>query len=356
MGKTNLAAAIEMSENIFHPLRVVQLIAETHDTCSLELDVPTELSDRFHYRPGQFLTLRVPSDLTGSVKRCYSLSSAPHEDGPLKITVKRVRDGYGSNWLCDNARAGMVIDVLPPSGRFTPKSLDRDLLLFAGGSGITPILSIMKSVLARGTGKIALIYANRDQQSVIFADELQSLMDRYPKRTAVRHLLETTHGLPTVEALAALMSRWSDREAFVCGPTGFMDVVTATLSHLGTDRRKVHIEKFISLSSDPFDTVAHPQNPADNVSPASLEVKIAGKSHKLSWPRGRTLLDALLDNRIRAPYSCREGACSSCVCQVVSGKVVMAKNDVLESDDLADGLVLACQATPVTDTVSVRYD
>ncbi len=362
MSETGRTVEPELPDSAFHPLRVARTIAETQDTCSLELDVPPEFAQHFRYLPGQFLTLRVPSERTGSVGRCYSLSSAPHEDGPLKVTVKRVHEGYGSNWLCDNARAGMMIDALPPAGRFTPKSLDHDFLLFAGGSGITPMMSIMKSVLAEGKGEIALIYANRDEQSIIFADELESLTNRYPERVTIRHLLESAAGLPSVDQLADLASPWREREAYVCGPGGFMDVVAAALNNIGADRRRVHIEKFISLSRSPFEVEENSGsvNDADHDDadglPASLDVEIDGSKHQFSWPRGKLLLDVLLENGIRAPYSCREGACSSCVCQVVSGEVEMMNNDVLESDDLNDGFVLACQSIPVTDVVSVRYD
>ncbi|MBB3039287.1 ferredoxin--NADP reductase [Hoyosella altamirensis] len=344
----------------FCRLRVSRIIAETHDARSLELDVPNELSDRFRYRPGQFLTLRVPSDRTGSVGRCYSLSSAPHEDGPLKVTVKRVRDGYGSNWLCDNASEGMAIDVLPPAGVFTPKSLDNDLLLFAGGSGITPIMSILKSVLARGTGRVTLIYANRDENSVIFASALTQLSAAHPDRLTVLHWLETVQGLPTVEQLAGLAQPWADREVFICGPGAFMDAASAALTSLNVERRRIHIEKFISLSRNPFEVEDTSETDAEDTAsvaePASLKVDLDGGQHAFSWPRNKKLLDFLLEKGLDAPYSCREGACSACACRIVSGDVKMLHNEVLEPEDLDDGIVLACQSLPVTDDVAVSYE
>ncbi|MGY2063304.1 FAD-binding oxidoreductase, partial [Nocardia gipuzkoensis] len=159
-------------------LRVAAVIAETADACSLVFDVPEELRERFTYQPGQFLTLRIPSDRTGSVARCYSLASSPHTDDQPKVTVKRTAEGYASNWVCDNVKAGDELEVLPPSGVFTPKDLDEDLLLFAAGSGITPVMSILKSALARGGGRVVLVYANRDHDSVIFAAELRELADK----------------------------------------------------------------------------------------------------------------------------------------------------------------------------------
>ncbi|NNH74237.1 ferredoxin--NADP reductase [Nocardia uniformis] len=352
------AEVLEASASGVASVRVVRVVRETHDAVSLELTPDTAHADRFGYRAGQFLTLRIPSDMTGSVSRCYSLSSAPHEGGPLKVTVKRTPDGYGSNWLCDNATEGMALEVLPPAGLFTPGSLDTDLLLFGAGSGITPVLSILKAVLAEGTGHITLFYANRDADSVIFAAELAELAAAHPDRLLVWHWLEAVQGLPTVAQLAAVARPWASREVFVCGPGPFMDAVGAAMTALGAERTRVHLEKFVSLSGDPFADAAAPLDleaavaVGDN---ATVEVELDGENHEITWPRQQTLLDVLLAKGLEAPYSCREGACSACVCRVVSGAVTMRRNEVLEDEDLADGYVLACQAVPVTDDVSVTY-
>ena len=154
---------------------VAGVIRETDDASSLVLDVPASLAGAFAYSPGQFITVRVPSDQTGSVARCYSLCSSPHAGDLPAITVKRKAGGYASNWILDNVTAGTVLDVLPPAGTFCPRSLDGDCLLFAAGSGITPVISILKSVLAAGRGRVALVYANRDERSVIFSGELRRL-------------------------------------------------------------------------------------------------------------------------------------------------------------------------------------
>nr|WP_307817789.1 ferredoxin--NADP reductase [Nocardia acididurans] len=345
----------ELTTGAIASVRIVRVVRETEDAVSLELAPDAAHADRFGYKPGQFLTLRIPSELTGSVSRCYSLSSAPHEDGPLKVTVKRTVDGYGSNWLCDNAVEGMAMDVLPPSGIFTPGSLDTDLLLFGGGSGITPVLSILKAVLAEGSGHVTLIYANQHENSVIFAGELAELAAAHPDRLVVLHWLQSVQGLPTVEQLAALAKPWATREVFVCGPGLFMDAVGAAMTALGADRKRVHMEKFVSLSGNPFETetVVVDDESGDN---ATVRVAIDGEDHELTWPTQQVLLDVLLAKGIQAPYSCREGACSACVCRVVSGEVSMRRNEVLEDEDLADGYVLACQAIPVTDDVAVTYD
>lgn len=349
----------ELPDAGFQRLRIARVVAETPDACSIELDVPEDLADRFQHRPGQFLTLRIPSDRTGSVGRCYSLCSAPREGGPLKVAVKRVRDGYGSNWLCDNAREGMALEVLPPAGVFTPKSLDTDLLLLAGGSGITPIMSIIKSVLAVGTGSLTLLYANRDERSVIFADELAELARQHPDRLTVVHWLESVQGLPSVPQLAALLSPWAGRETFICGPSAFMDTASAALSELDVDRKHVHIERFISLSRNPFeveDTVDAATEDGSDEAPTRLDVELDGQRHSFAWPRQRKLLDFLLEQGLDAPYSCREGACSACACRITSGEVKMLNNEILEPVDLDEGIVLACQSVPVTDDVSVSYE
>src|SRR5580700_5954455 len=155
----------------YYQVPVAQVIRETAEASSLVLDVPPTLAGTFAYRPGQFITVRVPSDQTGSVARCYSLCSSPQAGDLPAITVKRTAGGYASNWILDHVTAGTVLDLLPPAGTFCPRSLRGDFLLFAAGSGITPIISILKSVLAAGRGRIALVYANRDEHSVIFSGE-----------------------------------------------------------------------------------------------------------------------------------------------------------------------------------------
>lgn len=178
-------------------LPVLGIVEETADACSVQLGLTPEAEGHFDYRPGQFLTVAVPSDQTGLAARCYSLSSSPVEDGPLTVTVKRTVDGYASNWICDILKPGDTIRVLPPSGIFTPADLNHDLLLFAGGSGVTPIISIARTALASGSGRIVVFYANRDESSVIFAQEWARLSAEHPDRLVVVHWLESVQGLPT---------------------------------------------------------------------------------------------------------------------------------------------------------------
>lgn len=337
-----------MSEVRSYRLRVAEVVPETADACSLVFDSPG-----FDYKPGQFLTLRIPSDRCGSVARCYSLSSSPHVDSRLKVTIKRTVDGYGSNWICDSISVGDEIESLAPAGIFTPSSLDRDLLLFAAGSGITPVMSIVKSALSAGSGRVVLVYANRDDRSVIFATELAALVAKHPSRLTVIHWLESVQGLPSVATLSALAAPYAGHEAFICGPAPFMSAVRTALSELGVERGRVHIERFKSLGANPFEQ-AVVESSSTRV--AAVTVTLDGETQRFDWPADTKLLDLLLARGLDAPYSCREGACSACACRLVSGEVKMLNNDVLEEEDLADGIRLACQSLPVTDEVEISYE
>ncbi|MGV0592166.1 2Fe-2S iron-sulfur cluster-binding protein [Mycolicibacterium porcinum] len=341
-------------------LTVADVIDESHDARSLVFTIPEDQRERFSYLPGQFLTLRVPSELTGSVARCYSLASSPHTDPAPKVTIKRTADGYGSNWLCDNVTVGDTIEVLPPSGVFTPATLDADFLLWAAGSGITPVMSILKSVLSAGTGRVILCYANRDERSVIFAGELRELAARYAGRLTVLHWLESIQGLPTRAQLSGftrtVFAGSAGFESFVCGPAPFMAVIKETLTEAGVPRERVHLEIFQSLSGDPFaGDIPSAATDSDDSDAVALQVDLDGNSHHLRWPRRATLVDALISSGVDVPYSCREGQCGSCAATVVRGDVDMASCDILEPEDLADGVILGCQARPISDDIHIEF-
>ena len=362
-------------------LKVIDVVEETADAHSITVEVPEGAEDHFSYRPGQFLTVAVPSERTGVAARCYSLSSSPVGDGPLTITVKRTADGYASNWLCDHVRVGDTLRVLPPSGIFTPASLDADLLLFAAGSGVTPVMSIIRTALAGGTGRITVFYANRDERSVIFAAELRRLAAEHPDRLRVVHWLESVQGLPTQEQVRAFAADHLEADAFVCGPGPFMAMTVAALKELGFPRARRHQEKFISLGGNPFGDLhdvevaeqeieaaeADPEDAAasavpgadesgEAAKPVRLEVELDGETHSFDdWVPGTTMLEHLEAKGVKAPYSCREGECSACAIRLLEGDVSMRHNDVLDAEDLADGIRLACQADPVTDVVRASY-
>ncbi|MDA2889695.1 ferredoxin--NADP reductase [Mycolicibacterium sp. BiH015] len=356
---TDVAADEPLGSHVLE-LEIAHVIEETTDSRSLVFKSPADAPvppEKLRYSPGQFLTLRVPSDRTGSVARCYSLCSSPFTGDPLTVTVKRTADGYASNWLCDNAHAGMRMHVLAPSGTFVPKTLDTDFLLLAAGSGITPMLAILKSALSEGSGKVTLVYANRDEKSVIFAETLRDLGAKYPDRLTAIHWLETVQGLPNVQAMSELFAPYRGREAFICGPGPFMAAAEEALKLAGTPADKVHIEVFKSLESDPFARVTiAADDPDSDEGPATAVVTLDGTTHEVTWPRKAKLLDVLLDKGLDAPFSCREGHCGACAVLKKSGDVEMEVNDVLEQQDLDEGLILACQAHPRTDSVEVTFD
>ena len=334
-------------------VRVVDVVRETAEAHTLVLE-PVD-GDRWDYRPGQFLTLRVPSERPGGAARCYSLCSSPVRDDRLSVTVKRTRDGYASNWLCDHVAAGDELDVLPPAGTFVPGDLDADFLLLAGGSGITPVLSILKTALHSGSGSVVLVYANRDEASVIFRAELVALAAEFPERLSVVHWLESVQGLPTAAGLRALVAPYADREAFVCGPGPFMDLAAEVLAAAGVPRERVHQEVFTSLTGDPFAEVAVPVA-EPGAETTELVVELDGAVTSLAWPGGAKLLDVLLAAGLPAPFSCREGACSACACVLQEGTVDLEHNEVLEQADLDDGIILSCQARATSPVVKVSYD
>jgi len=340
------------SERTCYQVRVADVVSETDQVCSLVLDIPAELADVFAYRPGQFVTVRVPLPGGGSLARCYSLCSSPHAGDRPAVTVKRMESGYASNWIADNVTAGSVLELLPPAGTFTPPSLDADFLLFAGGSGITPVMSILRSALVAGRGRIVLIYANSDERSVIFGPRLAELRSGAPDRLVVLHWLDVLTGPPDAAALRELARPYAGYEAYVCGPDPYMAAARQALSDLAVPGRRVHVERFLSLAENPFEHTAAPE---ESVA-ATLAVEIDDKVHTLNWPAGRRMLDVMIDAGLDAAYSCREGVCGACACRLLSGDVEMAHNEVLEDQDLADGYVLACQSVALTPEVSVSYD
>ncbi|MGO4257732.1 2Fe-2S iron-sulfur cluster-binding protein [Marmoricola sp. RAF53] len=355
-------------------LKVTEVIEETADARSVVFEVPSELQATFAYTPGQFLTVAVPSDRTGLAARCYSLSSSPHS-GRHQITVKRTADGYASNWICDNLKAGDTLRVLPPSGIFTPKDIDADLLLFGGGSGITPVISIARTALEKGTGKVVLFYANRDENSVIFAAELAELGTEYADRFTVVHWLESVQGLPSQAQLSNFATYFDGYTSFVCGPAPFMKAVTTALKDLGIPRERRHQEKFVSLGGNPFGDVEEvlaaqqtlaeaddADEPGDAPEPAfagpvAIEVELDGQQYTFDdWQGDKVLLEFLEEKGVDAPFSCREGNCSACACVVLEGDLSMKHNEVLDADDLGDGIRLTCQALPLSEKLRISYN
>ena len=340
----------------YHALKVRSVVDETHDSKSIVFDIPAADAAAFRYKPGQFLTLRLP--IAGRhVPRCYSMASAPALDDGLRVTVKRVERGRGSNWVCEHLQAGDMLEVLPPAGVFTPRTLDGDFLLLAGGSGITPVFSILRSALAAGQGRITLIYANRDERSVIFRQELNALAGAHPQRLTVIHWLDSVQGVPSVAQLAELATPFRRGQAFICGPGPFMDACVAALQGIEMDAAQIHVERFASLpdEEDTATAAAAAQTPADAVASAEIEIAHLGQVHRITCGGHETILEVALRQGIELPYSCQAGMCASCMCQIVEGKVHLRVNDVLDKKDLAKGWILACQAVPTSAQVRVKF-
>jgi len=344
--------AIAEAGSRYRRLRVTAVIEETHDAKSFVFEVPQDQAEAFRYRPGQFLTLRLP--VAGRhLPRCYSMSSAPGLDAAPRVTVKRVDAGRGSNWLCDQIKVGDSLELLPPAGQFTPRTLVGDFLLFAGGSGITPVYSILRSVLEAGSGRVLLFYANRDQRSVIFAEPLDQLLSQYPQRLQVIHWLDSVQGIPSLTQLAEAAKGWNSAQAFICGPGPFMLACEAALSMLGMASDMIHVERFASLP-DEEDLLPSAAVPAV-VDSAQVEIHYLGQVLQLECGGNESVLDAALRQKIELPHSCMAGMCAACMCQLQSGTVQMRVNDVLDEKDLSRGWILACQAVPTSQRLTLKF-
>ena len=335
----------------YHPLRIARIVQETPDARSFVLDVPADLADKFQYRAGQFLTFRVPHG-EGAFNRCYSLSSAPELDGHLKVTVKRVAGGKGSNWFNDALAEGGTIEVMPPAGRFVLSESDMPLLLFGGGSGITPMMSLIKSALKSGARRLRLFYANRDKPSIIFDAELLQLISSHPSRLEVIHHLDAEQGLTTPDEILAILKGFEGAEAYLCGPGPFMDLVEKTLLGAGLPRERVRLERFEASGND---AVPVEQEEGD-VIPAEITLHFENKVHKIPYKKGQTVLEAARAAGLNPLSSCEEGFCASCAAKRIKGKIVLAKNDIYTADDLANNWILTCQSHCFGPEVEITYD
>jgi len=357
---------------MFHPVRVARIVEETADAKSIVLDVPPALAADFAYRAGQFVTVEV--ELGGErLRRCYSLASSPDCDGEHKVTVKRTRGGRVSNWLNDALRVGDVLSVLRPEGRFVLDGGTGPLVLFAGGSGITPVVSLLKTALGTTQRRVTLLYANRDAGSVIFAEELARLERAHPGRLRVVHRLDDAHGLLDEDAIRALVAEQRDASCYLCGPAPFMAVVEDALSVAGVPEDRVRVERFVfkpaslrepgsdnPLASSRGMFTPHANGPAPPAPdgaeiPDFVDVVLQGQQHRVPYVAGKTLLQTARDAGLDAPYSCEEGFCGCCASNLLEGRVVMAADDALSSEEKRRGMILACQSRPVTRLCVFRF-
>ncbi|QEY64440.1 ferredoxin--NADP reductase [Metapseudomonas lalkuanensis] len=342
---------IEPQQSGAFQLEVAEVIAETHDSRSLVLRIPAGLEERFRYKAGQYLGFRVV--LGGKrLTRCYSMSSSPDCDTLPKVTVKRVDGGRVSNWFNDQVRPGDLLEVLPPAGHFHLRPGEHDLVLFGGGSGITPVFSILKSALKTTGRRIKLVYANRDEASVIFRDELKALAKAHVEQLEVVHVLDSVQGFLSQGEVRQLVRGHAGAEFYICGPGPFMDTVEGALLGLGEARERIHVERFVSPPDpDAQETV----QAAAGVEAEQLLVELDGQLSEVPVQSGETLLQSMRKAGLDAPYSCEEGFCGACMCKVEEGEVVLSRNDILSPAELAEGWTLACQGRPGSARLKLKF-
>jgi ferredoxin-NADP reductase len=333
-------------------LKVEAIKWETADTATFYF---TEISDRkVKYVAGQFITL-VFTHHDEEIRRSYSLSSSPDEE-LLTITVKRIANGEVSRFMLTKVKPGDIINAVEPAGRFTiPNFQDqKDIILFAAGSGVVPMFSQLKYILNRGGESfVSLIYSSNDRSAVLFADDLDKLQSQHPDRLKIIHLLSSEGkrlNNITVEKLVKQNMHFdlTKAEFYLCGPFVYMRMVRLTLLYMGLERHQIRKENFV------LDTVPV-KSGYINYPPQRVKIKFNNELHDLVVGENQTILQAALQNNIPLPYSCRAGICSACTAKCVSGKVAMSVNDVLTDLDLSHGLILTCTGHAVSDDVVIEF-
>jgi 3-ketosteroid 9alpha-monooxygenase subunit B len=341
----------------YHSLRIARVISETHDASSFVLEVPEELTETFRYRPGQFCTFRV--HIGGDEQlRSYSMSSAPATDRDLTVTVKRVAGGLVSNWFLDNLSEGDTIELTKPAGVFCPQESARPVLGLCGGSGITPVMSIVKHVLATTPRPVRLLYANRDRDSVIFDDALAVLGAEHPGRLEVRRHFDTDDGFLTPEAIARFVAADLPADIYICGPGPFMELVESTVRAQGLAPERIFIERFLVEQTEKAGALIDEEaaGTADAPVPEEVTVTLGGKTVVVRYQRGDTLLETARRGGLRPPFSCEAGNCATCMAFLREGSVRMRANNALTPEEVEEGWVLTCQSLPSGRKVTVEYE
>jgi len=352
----------------FHALRVAEIVPETDEALSIRFDVPPELVDAFRFKAGQHLTLK--ADIGAEeVRRNYSLCTAPDE-GAITVTVKRIAGGLFSNWVAESLRAGDMIDVMTPHGSFTvpfEAGAARRYVGIAGGSGITPIMSLIRTALAQEpASRFTLFYGNRDSQSVIFLEALADLKDRYMGRLELFHFLAEEEG--EVELFNGMLDAARCGEAvdrlvvdpatidawFICGPGPMTDAAEAVLVERGIASDKIHIERF-TAGRPSAAIAAQMQALQEEAAGQTISVTLDGRTRRIDFD-GSSILDSARAAGLPAPFACKAGVCATCRAKVTSGKVEMAVQYGLTEEEIADGYILTCQSVPAGDGVAVDYD
>lgn len=356
-----------MSTPRFHRLAVSDLRRETADAISMTFAIPQNLAGDYSFQPGQYLTLRTFMD-GEEVRRSYSICSGP-DDGELRIAVKKVDGGAFSSWAADELKSGDELDVMTPTGRFGVAHAPEQSRLyvgFAAGSGITPVLSIIKGVLAREPhSRFFLFYGNRTADGMLFREELEELKDRFLQRLSLFHVISgEEQDIPILHGrldgdkvrvlLRSLVPASSVDHVFVCGPIGMSEDIEATCRAIGIADEKIHVERFVSE----FGGKPRPKKVVEPGAPpkAMASLIIDGKRREVPVAEGEAILDAALRAGVDLPFACKGGMCSTCRAKLVEGEAAMDVNYSLEPWELKAGFILTCQAKPCSDKVVVDYD
>ena len=334
----------------FYPLVVSDINEETSHAKSFTFRVEDKYQSLFNYQAGQFLSLRLPWG-DGYLDRCYSLSSCPGKDTDLKVTVKRVKDGRASNLLNDTLKIGDIVDIAPPSGRFVPTANHNPLTLFAAGSGITPVMSIIKHTLSETDLGVQLFYANSTHDQIIFKQELADLYLRYPKRFHCHHHISADKGRVNHAAIEQFVSNKIQQDFFICGPSPFMDLTENTLQTLGVANQAIFIERFIADTESTLE--AEPEASSDI---KTFKAILDGEQHTVPYLPGKTLLESMLANDLKPAYFCQKARCGMCMVTKETGDVVMRNSDILSKTDVEQDKILLCQSLPLTQDILVNCD
>jgi ring-1,2-phenylacetyl-CoA epoxidase subunit PaaE len=353
----------------FHALTVKEVRRETADCVSVAFETPESLQADYQFLPGQYLTLR--TTLNGEdVRRSYSICAGPN-DGELRVAIKKVPEGLFSTFANEQLQAGDALDVMTPMGNFHTPILPtqaKNYAAFAAGSGITPILSILKAVLeTERNSTFTLFYGNRTADGVIFKEAIEALKNRYMNRLSVHYLLsreypgsDLFYGRITAEKCAVfcktLLAWEATDEFFLCGPESMVEAVRDTLAGLGVERHKIHVELFQAAGGK---QAAHAQERVEALPDivSTVRVILDGNNFEFALPaHGDTILDAAMKAGADLPFSCKGGVCSTCRAKLVEGEVMMEVNYALEADELEQGYVLTCQAHPQSERVVVDFD
>lgn len=364
-------------EQLSKPLKVKKRIQETPDAVSLVLDVPADLSSQFRYQAGQFVSFFL--NINGEqISRSYSIPCSPLTDQELKVTVKKVEGGRGSTYLCEKVKEGDALLTTPPAGHFFKPLLDEKgihYLLFACGSGITPVFSIMKTVLHAGTNnRVSLVYGNRTEEGIIYKKEIEELAQKFEGRLKVIHVLSRPgdgwsgacgridEKLIRDVALESGASGLT-RDAYLCGPTEFMSKSKKVLLETQIPSERIHIEDFGGSvhKSEPAGqkveehwTFIGPSQVTEK--PEKIIAQINGETIEVAAKEGQSILDTLLEAGAQPPYSCLDGACMACMAKIQDGRVYQTDPGILTEDNVVNCEALTCQAKPLSRIVKVSYD